>query len=124
MGFASWVPVVLCVIGVLILVAVTGIKGRIARLEVKLDLLLEHSGVRSNIDQMLAQRIGQAAPNSSPQVVLDPNQQGLSERVKQLAVDPRRKIEAIKVLRQETGLGLKDAKDVIESFAAMRDLKP
>ena len=40
----------------------------------------------------------------------------LSERVKELARDPSRKIEAIKVYREETGTGLKDAKDAVEAF--------
>ena len=33
------------------------------------------------------------------------------------AVDAGRKIEAIKILREETGLGLKEAKDVVDSLA-------
>src|SRR5690349_9445205 len=42
----------------------------------------------------------------------------LSERVKELARDPTRKIEAIKVYREETGVGLADAKDAVEAFMA------
>ena len=38
----------------------------------------------------------------------------VSERVRELAKDPSRKIEAIKMLRQETGLGLAEAKRVVE----------
>jgi ribosomal protein L7/L12 len=41
---------------------------------------------------------------------------GLSERVKDLARDPSRKIEAIKVYREETGAGLKEAKEVVEAW--------
>ena len=41
---------------------------------------------------------------------------GLSERVRELARDPSRKIEAIKVYREETGAGLKDAKDAVEAL--------
>lgn len=33
------------------------------------------------------------------------------------AIDAGHKIEAIKILREETGLGLKDAKDVVDSIA-------
>jgi hypothetical protein len=40
----------------------------------------------------------------------------LSDRVKQLAADPGRKIEAIKVYCEETGAGLAEAKEAIESF--------
>jgi hypothetical protein len=42
----------------------------------------------------------------------------LSERVKELARDPKRKIEAIKIYREETGVGLADAKDAVEAFIA------
>ena len=40
----------------------------------------------------------------------------LSDRVKQLAIDPGRKIEAIKAYREETGAGLAEAKEAIEAF--------
>ena len=36
------------------------------------------------------------------------------------AIDAGRKIEAIKILREETGLGLKEAKDVVDSLARAR----
>ena len=41
--------------------------------------------------------------------------QPLSDRVKQLASDPSKKIEAIKVYREETGAGLAEAKDAVEA---------
>ena len=41
---------------------------------------------------------------------------GISDRVKELARDPSRKIEAIKVYREETGAGLADAKKAVEEF--------
>src|SRR5262249_326593 len=40
----------------------------------------------------------------------------LSDRVKQLASDPVRKIEAIEVYREETGAGLAEAKEAIEAY--------
>ena len=40
----------------------------------------------------------------------------LSERVKKIALEPGRKIEAIKLYREETGAELKEAKEVIEEF--------
>ena len=36
------------------------------------------------------------------------------------AIDAGRKIEAIKVLREESGLGLKEAKDVVDSLTRTR----
>jgi ribosomal protein L7/L12 len=40
----------------------------------------------------------------------------LSDRVKELARVPSRKIQAIKVYQEETGAGLREAKDAIEAF--------
>jgi hypothetical protein len=40
------------------------------------------------------------------------------------AVDAGRKIEAIKILREESGLGLKDAKQVVDSLAGERRVDP
>lgn len=42
----------------------------------------------------------------------------LSERCKAVARDPARKIEAIKMYREETGLGLREAKIAVEAFIA------
>jgi hypothetical protein len=40
----------------------------------------------------------------------------LSDRVKEIARDPARKIEAIKVHREETGAGLVEAKAAVEAY--------
>jgi ribosomal protein L7/L12 len=67
-------------------------SARVRRIEYKVNMLLRHAG-------------------------LDPAQGfPLSEQVKDLARDPGRKIEAIKVYREETGASLKDAKDAVEAF--------
>ncbi|MFI4996051.1 MAG: ribosomal protein L7/L12 [Hyphomicrobiales bacterium] len=47
----------------------------------------------------------------------------LSARVQDIARDPARKIEAIKAYREETGLGLKEAKDAVEGFPASPGLR-
>jgi ribosomal protein L7/L12 len=65
---------------------------RIRRVERKLNALLKHYGID---------------PTLRPP---------LSERVQQLAADPARKIEAIKVYREETGAGLAEAKEAVEAF--------
>jgi hypothetical protein len=65
---------------------------RMRRLEHKLNLLLQHQGV--DVLEGIT----------------------LSDRVKDLARDPSRKIEAIKLYREETGVGLADAKSAIEAF--------
>jgi hypothetical protein len=44
----------------------------------------------------------------------------LSDRVKELAGDPARKIEAIKAYREETGAGLAEAKQAVEAFTNRR----
>ncbi len=71
-------------------------KARVGRIERKLNALLRHHGV-------------------------DPTQGlPLSERVKQLADDPARKIEAIKVYREESGAGLAEAKEAVEAYIYSR----
>ncbi len=82
------------VIAILLVVLVSygNTTARIRGIERKLNALLRHHGV-------------------------DPTQGiPLSDRVKQLAADPGRKIEAIKVFCEETGAGLAEAKEAVESF--------
>ena len=67
-------------------------KARVGRIERKLNALLRHHGVDP----------AQGLP--------------LSERVMQLAADPARKIEAIKVYREESGAGLAEAKEAVEAY--------
>jgi hypothetical protein len=89
----DWGLVVLSVgIALLVVGSYVGMKARLARLEHKLNLLLRHSG----IDLL------QGLP--------------LSERVKEMARDPARKIEAIKIDREETGTGLAEAKEAVEAY--------
>ena len=45
----------------------------------------------------------------------------LSERVKQMALDPDRKIEAIKLYREETNVSLKEEKEAVEDFLKNTD---
>lgn len=85
--------------GVLLLMAVASwldMKARVGRVERKLNALLRHHGVD---------------PSLGPP---------LSDRVKQLAADPDRKIEAIKVYREETGAGLAAAKEAVEAYIHSR----
>jgi hypothetical protein len=70
---------------------------RLRRLEAKMDLILKHLGIEYK---------DPATPG------------GLSEEVKALADDPARKIAAIKLHREQTGLGLKEAKDAVEAYMA------
>ena len=67
------------------------VRGRLTRLDRKVDALLSHHNI------------------TPPEI---------SERVQALAKDPNLKIEAIKALREETGMGLADAKAQIEAFAS------
>jgi ribosomal protein L7/L12 len=86
----------LVALGVVVAVAVVGsyldTKARIARIEHKLNVLLRHSGIDTG------------------------HGSALSERVKDLARDPARKIEAIKTYREETGAGLAEAKTAVEAY--------
>ncbi len=82
-------------VGALLLLALASwldTKARVSRIERNLNALLRHHGV-------------------------DPTQGlPLSDRVKQLASDSARKIEAIKVYREETGAGLAEAKEAVEAY--------
>ena len=42
----------------------------------------------------------------------------ISDRVRELALDPQRRLEALKCYRQETGAGLPEAKAVIDNLIA------
>lgn len=69
------------------------IQARLRDSEAKLDALLKHLGVE----------LGQFAEPS--------------DQVKALARDPKMQIQAIKAYREQTGLGLKEAKEVIDQLA-------
>ncbi len=68
---------------------------RLLRVERKLDLLLKHLGI-------------EYADPATPG--------GLSEEVRRLADTPLTKIQAIKLHRDQTGVGLKEAKDAVEAY--------
>jgi ribosomal protein L7/L12 len=89
----EWV-ILLFALGIFVVLVVSSAAttARIQSIERKLNALLAHHGV--NPTQGLA----------------------LSDRVKELAADPRRKIEAIKVYREETGAGLAESKEAIEAY--------
>jgi ribosomal protein L7/L12 len=58
---------------------------------------------------------------AQPQMALPP----LSDTVKQIASDPSRKVEAIKAYKDETDLGLADAKRAVEEhIAGFNNLNP
>jgi Ribosomal protein L7/L12 C-terminal domain len=68
------------------------IRRDVARLDRKMNLILEQMNI--SLDEHV----------------------GMSDRVKDLARDPSRKIEAIKAYREETGAGLAEAKQAVEEF--------
>lgn len=74
-------------------------RARLKRIESKLDLIVGNLGIK--------------APDPGAN-------SGLSAGVRQLA-DDGQKIQAIKLHREETGLGLKEAKDAVEAY--MNDAK-
>jgi hypothetical protein len=71
---------------------------RLARVERKLDAILKHLNV---------EYVDPASP------------EGLSEEVQRLA-DAAKKIQAIKLHREQTGLDLKEAKDAVEAYMSRR----
>lgn len=70
-------------------------RAQLVRLEKKVDMLLKHLGLEY--------------VETVPPCPLSPE-------VQELARDPARKIQAIKLHREQTGAGLKEAKDEVESF--------
>jgi hypothetical protein len=72
-------------------------RARLRRLEAKVDLILEKLKLE-----------------------YQPPPGALSEKVRALADDPATKIEAIKQYRLETGAGLAEAKEVVETYLAER----
>jgi ribosomal protein L7/L12 len=89
----EWMAPAVVFVGVIaIWVSVTQMQGRLERAERKLNALLRHFNI-------------------------EPAQGSLiSERVKELARDPKHKIEAIKLHREETGVSLVEAKQAVEEF--------
>ncbi len=67
---------------------------RLRRIESKLDMILDHLGIRHDDDA---------------------DESGLSPTVRELA-DKGQKINAIKAYREETGGGLRDAKEAVEAY--------
>ena len=72
---------------------------RLARLERKIDAMHRH---------LTIEYVDPASP------------EGLSEEVQKLANNPAKKIQAIKLHREQTGVGLKDAKDAVEAHMNRR----
>jgi hypothetical protein len=70
-------------------------RAPLTRVEKKLDLLLKH---------LRLEYVDEAPPCP------------LSPQVQELARHPGQKIQAIKLHREQTGAGLKEAKEAVESF--------
>jgi ribosomal protein L7/L12 len=70
-------------------------RAQLARLERKVDLILQNLGI--------------TYVETAPPCPLSPE-------VQELARDPSQKIAAIKLHREQSGVGLKEAKDAVESF--------
>ncbi len=89
----DWIPPLVVFIGVIVIwIGVERLQTRLGRVERKINALLRHF----NIDA--AQGVA------------------LSDRVQELARDPKCKTAAIKLYREETGASLVEAKDAIEAF--------
>ncbi|KQZ66990.1 ribosomal protein L7/L12 [Nocardioides sp. Root151] len=88
---------------------IEALRARIGRLEALVELLARHQGIS---EHEISQVMGPTVPTAStPHATGTP----ISARVRQLAIEGK-KIQAIKVHREETGLGLKEAKDAVESL--------
>lgn len=92
MGISDIVAIIMIVVLGIIVVRLSDLEKRLTaslRLDAKLDALLKHAGIKFDLRASL--------PSDALQ-----------------ALDRGRKVEAIKHYRAATGVGLKEAKDVIE----------
>jgi ribosomal protein L7/L12 len=80
-----------------LLIAVFSIEAKVKRIELKTKRI-------ENALSLILERMEIEIPSL------------LSDRVKELASDPNRKIEAIKLYREETKSSLKDAKEAIDAY--------
>ena len=85
------IAIAIIVWAIIAMASINRSQPNLVRLDRKLDALLQHHGIEL----------------PSP----------LSPEVQKLACDPRQKIAAIKLHRQQTGLSLKDAKNEVEAFS-------
>lgn len=83
---------------------------------------VDDGGLRRRVDE-LERRVAQlewalrgAASSAEPQPVPDAGRPAVSSEVLQLALQGQ-KIQAIKMLREQTGLGLKESKDIVDGLA-------
>ncbi|HMC88693.1 MAG TPA: ribosomal protein L7/L12 [Gemmataceae bacterium] len=95
MDWTPWLLLAILFLQVLILLLLT--KSKDTRLEWKVDQIRKHLGLEETWPP-------------------DP-----SDQVKELARDPAQKIAAIKRYREETGAGLKEAKDVVDAWIAKQN---
>ena len=84
------------------------IEQKVNRLERKLDSILQHLDLEN--PQLLPQNRNSVTFETSGNTQTP---QSL-EYIKQIALNPARKIEAIKLYREATGAGLREAREVIE----------
>jgi hypothetical protein len=87
----SWGVAALVALAILFWI-ILPMRERLHRIERKLSLLLKHHGIESSLGPPL------------------------SEQVKELARNPSLKIMAIKAYREETGVGLAEAKAAVEEY--------
>ena len=74
-----------------------------------------------NCGAWIEQKAGSTSSDSGQQVEPPPESDSLETRVLAL-MESGKKIEAIKLYRQQTGCGLKQAKDVVEALATERGI--
>lgn len=89
-------PLVTCIALVLLWLRVEKIAAAVFHIDEQIEYLRRELGI---------------APRLSP----DP-----SELVRQLALDPKKTVEAIKTYREESGTDLKNAKQVVDQLRAAR----
>ena len=97
---------------VLLWIYISVVIGDLLRIEWRLSTcILELSSI-AMIFAYLMTGFGRRRPSGADGRSLAPP----SDRVKEIARDPARKIEAIRIYREETGAGLAKAKEAVEAY--------
>lgn len=86
------------------------IEQKVSRLEQKLDLILQHLDIEN--PRFLPQDRKPVTFETTENVEIPES----LEEIKRIALNPARKIEAIKLYRITTGAGLREAKEAIEEY--------
>lgn len=124
----AWIVAGVALLAV-VLVLLLVVLGRLARIERRLRLITDHMGIQDAgalpSDPLgvpsSARTVIAAPPQAPPTPMPAPVPAAAGDGIDDLLARGR-KIQAIKLYREQTGVGLKEAKDAVEARARLRGL--